>query len=564
MTRGQPRQGRPSRVSQAPAVARGQGSIRENARLAEAFKVPTTYGFGMSDDTKIADQNEISLYSVTMAPLQATEPSPAPPQPLEDVLRSQSAPNDAISEVALDALDAAPVEAAGEVIVINEFAWDVYEAAARLSERIKSAAGLALFRDAIMMSEFAPPPEDDEVFHEAFPAPGIRLQWATDDHAEPSASSRTSPARSPGFSHRGDCFRSETGTAPPTSRTAEEGRIDTTTLLPPRVASEETGNDTIATDLLVGPSEMEETWVLLDSLRVRVEMLPGGLLQERDTVFEELNFLLSGLQTWQPGLEHSMPSFLQLSEMVRLSERTRDLESVYLEWAQDADAAPHDEASKQRVCDWLGANGEKDIAIEYIRNAGARRCTGPEEDPGCGCGKWLRTELYKGAMQHCLQCKRPSKRAVAAAANRQLASEEIAGMYSGIGPAVSSTGDIRMPRRRVSFEDRFIGVVEVEARELAFALFLPENNSYYPALVLPSDVDFGREVGEPVMVTWLDGDNNHRLVPATEVILFREPFAEAVRESTVAHWDNRVSALLPGGDAQGEFFFGESDVDIAR
>merc|ERR1712072_1605051 len=98
--------------------------------------------------------------------------------------------------------------------------------------------------------------------------------------------------------------------------------------------------------------------------------------------------------------------------------------------------------------------------------------------------------------------------------------------------------------------------MEVEARELAFALYAAEMNTYYRCFVLPSDVDFGREGGTPVTVTWLDGDQRHRQVTPLEVILLTDPWAQDAVEANVAHWDNSIGRLMPGGDANAEFLKG--------
>jgi len=95
--------------------------------------------------------------------------------------------------------------------------------------------------------------------------------------------------------------------------------------------------------------------------------------------------------------------------------------------------------------------------------------------------------------------------------------------------------------------------MEVEARELALALYRGEMNTYYRALALPSDVEFGKEANLPVLVTWIDGDQQHRQVPPLEVIFLSEPWARDVCEFPAAHWDNSVGRLMPGGDAHAEF-----------
>jgi len=454
-----------------------------------------------------------------------------------------------------------------EMFLVDEFSWDVYEARARLDERIKAAAGLALFRDGIAFAELALPDEPVEEEGGVPPLLLIPPRAQAEERAYLAGSSITSPAKSPGREDpEAGTDALEPGIQVVSSR--ENVRTDMKALVPPRVNS--TGNlteeSTNGSTLLVGPSEMNETWVLLDGFRVRVEMLPGGLLPERDKVFEELNFLLSGLETWSPaGQDGSMPSFLQLSEMVRFSERVKQLEDIYMAWASDEEAPPQDDASKQRVRDWLGPSGEKDVALDILRSSGARRCKGPDPEGGVGCLKLLRFELYKCCIQRCPTCKQAMKQAVVATGNQKLTSTEGSvkaesavvdtGAFAGYEGAFI---DARK-KKQVAIQDRFIGVIEVEAREKAFALFLAEINSYYPALVLPSDLEFCRVHDEPVTVSWMDGDTNHREVPPTEVILLTEWQAEDVVNATVSHWDNRVGKLLPGGDAQGEFSFGAVD-----
>jgi len=441
-----------------------------------------------------------------------------------------------------------------EEFFMDEFSWDVYEAAAVLAERIKSAGGLALFRDAMLMSEFSELYDESTATREGASPGGVaRREWAAagtgSSPSQPAALSRSESAPQPGDSsqQKAPVFASASdtqrgGAAASESQRGEEVSPDTATLAPPRVSG---ADESDGQTLLVGASEMEETWVLIDGFRVRVEMLPGGLLPERDTIFEELNFLLSGLQNWEPGGEawHSMPSFLQLSEMVRFSERVREIEDHYLRWAEDANAAPFDDASKQRVCDWLGSDGEKDFALENLRAAGARRCKGGEAEPGSTCQKLLRYEMYKSNLQRCPLCKKPSKKAKAASANLRVGREPAQ-------PPAPVEG-----RRRPGYENT-LTLIEVEARELAFAVYCGEMNTYYRALVLPSDIEFGREMNTPVTVAWVDGDQRFRQVPPLEVILLTDPWAQAAAAANVAHWDNSRGCLMPGGDADAELLNG--------
>lgn len=435
-----------------------------------------------------------------------------------------------------------------EVFVIDEFSWDVYEAAAILAERIKAAAGVALLRDSLGMTQF----------HVAAPTvayTAASIPTAVDDaDTEHQVEGETQDAAQ----------IVEASEREGLAVSGQEVQVDSSALVPPRVSSSEDAGHGMA--LLVGPSEMEETWTLIDGFRVRLEMLPGGLLPERDQVFEELNFLLGGLQNWEPCGEawHDMPSFLQLSEMVRFSTRVQDIETHYLTWAEDKNAAPFDDASKQHVCDWLSAEGEKDQALEQLRNSGARRCKGAEAEADAKnpCRKLLRHELYKGNAQRCPLCKRPSKRAMALSANKKLAGSEVAPLLEGTEepPVAPEAG-----RRRVQVEARFITVAEVEARELAFAVYGGEMNTYYRALVLPSDVAFGREAKTPVTVSWIDFDQSHRNVPPFEVILLDDPWARDVREANAAHWDNSIGRLMPGGDADAKFLIGaEAGSNVQR
>jgi len=338
-----------------------------------------------------------------------------------------------------------------EVWIVDEFSMDVYEARARLDERIKAAAGLAILRDALGMESFRYPddvPMDVPPLTDPAETQGAgdagAAGWQYDGTSQPPVPTDEAAAREQEAelaatdgvgqevplssadlrpSHP-DLERKSSSESFGVTISGEEARPDTAALLPPRV-------DGLAKDvLMVGDHEMEETWVLIDGLRVRVEMLPGGLLPERDTIFEELNFLLSGLQNWEPGDEthQAMPQFLQLSEMVRFSERVLDLEKHYLGWAEDKDAPPVDLGSKAHVCEWLGEDGEKDTALESLRMAGARRCKGPDAEVGSSCRKLLRHELYKRNAQRCPICKRPSKKSMAEAANKKLAGAEVAAL----------------------------------------------------------------------------------------------------------------------------------------
>jgi hypothetical protein len=250
----------------------------------------------------------------------------------------------------------------------------------------------------------------------------------------------------------------------------------------------------------------------------------------------------------------AMPQFLQLSEMVRFSERVVEIENYYQQWAEDKDAAPVDIASKKHVVDWLGPDGEKDTALESLRQAGARRCKGPGD--GTSCRKLLRHELYKRAANRCPACKRPSKRAMAASANKDLAGSEVRTLIEGEPeptPAPAPDG-----RRHVAINGDFISIMQVEARELAFALYGGEMNTYYLALALPSDVEFGKENNTPVLVTWQDGDQSHRQVPAgpAKVIFLSDPWARDALGSNAAHWDNSHGRLMPGADRTGELIAG--------
>lgn len=454
-----------------------------------------------------------------------------------------------------------------EVWVIDEFSMDVYEAAARLAERVKAAAGLAILRDGLLMSSFGEFPDDVPIDMRA-----TNLEARKPEESATKALSSTAPAGAQGRQTASE-IAAEIGspTSPKrelerkssASGVGEEARPDTAaTLLPPRVAAgaaDDAGPAAPKDVLLVGDHEMEETWVYIDGLRIRIEMLPGGLLAERDTIFEELNFLLSGLQNWEPGDEttQGMPQFLQLSEMVRFSERVAEVENDYLKWAEDKDAPPVDLGSKQHVCDWLGADGEKDIALESLRMAGARRCRGPNDAAGSSCRKLLRHELYKRSAQRCPACKKPSKRSMAETANKKLAASETAALMEGTPEAPPP--DRPEGQRRLEFNNDANAIVEVEAREPALALYRGEMNSYFRALALPSDVDFAKEANTPVQVTWIDGDQQHRQVPPLEVIFLSDTWARDVVGSTAAHWDNKMGRLMPGADPHAELLNGGTD-----
>jgi len=463
-------------------------------------------------------------------------------------------------------------EQAAQAFFVDEFEWDVYDAAARLAERIKAAAGLALLRDSLGMSVIFPSEQadvngGDEIFPSSGTAAGSGRVTQPDATQSSEEEAKTNERKVPLFASSGDRLSNESafGTANAVRNTSSNSTTNATAeaatageaLVPPRVSDGTEGGT--GSVLLVGASEMEETWVLIDGFRVRVEMLPGGLLPERDTIFEELNFLLSGLQNWEPGSDagHSMPSFLQLSEMVSFSSRVQELEAHYQKWAEDKEQAPFDDASKQRVCDWLGEEGEKDHALESLRSAGARRCKGPEAEHGGTCRKLLRHELYKRNAQRCPLCKKPSKRAMAADANQKLARAEVAGLMSEgsaeeAAPKAEEKERSLRSLRRLVFEERFVGNMEVEARETAFALFVGEPNTYYRCLVLPSDVEYHKEMKTPATVTWLDVDNSNRGVNPFEIVFLGDDWAQEVQEATVAHWENSAAKLMPGGHANAQ------------
>lgn len=301
-----------------------------------------------------------------------------------------------------------------------------------------------------------------------------------------------------------------------------------------------------------------QMWVLLECLRVRTERIPVGLVQQRDEVLNTLQKAQADLLTREEeGIQpcSSVPSPCPPTNVSALAETVKEFEVTCMDWAQDPESAPKDSGAKQYVRDWFA---EKDMVVEEIQSIGARRCAGAEANSQTGCHRFLPYALYKTGVSRCPTCMRSLRAAVAALANRCLqderaecqdpqetghsceAKEEIESpLVAGVG--CSGTAVLE---KHVSFDDTAEWKIECE-QKLAFAIYAGMPNIYYLALVLPTDVVEAKATGGSLMVTWLDGDSDHRSVPADEVIFLDSPLAAEVRNEATAFWDVDVARLAP-------------------
>jgi len=296
----------------------------------------------------------------------------------------------------------------------------------------------------------------------------------------------------------------------------------------------------------------EESWLHLDCLRVRMEMLPGGLVIERDTNITRLQTLMAQMQQGEvePSELVSMSQAYAkhaeiLAEVVSLTEIVEGVEMAYWQWCSDAAAAPLDAFAKQQVNDWLMPEGEKQAVLDQMRQVGARRCPGPSISTegtvtnanGC-CGKYLQYGLYKANVRRCPACIKESKRLTAVSATQKVRQSLLAGML----PRSQLHGS---RRKGVLVSDDSPSLIPVESRDLAFAVYAGSPNTYYHAHVLASDLEFAKANGTAVSVHWADGDRRHRSVPVDQVIMMDHPWACDVQNASAAIWNAETQRLVP-------------------
>lgn len=289
---------------------------------------------------------------------------------------------------------------------------------------------------------------------------------------------------------------------------------------------------------------IEDAWVRLDELRVRMEMLPGGLVIERDTSISDVAAMMNELQS-ETACEQMLGWQAETtSKIMQITTIVDAVEAEYWRWCADADAFPIDIMAKQQVYDWLVTAGEREVALTQLRSLGARRCIGSASSPlasgGRACPKFLQYGLYKANVKRCPACAKESKRLVAISASQavrqSLADVSTAGQISG------ASGKTKC----LAFNDSLPATIPVESRELAFAVYAGCPNTYFRAFVLPSDLEIARETGSPVTVSWLDGDRKHRLVPTNTVVMMDHPSASDVRFANSAHWNEDAQRLVAG------------------
>lgn len=283
-----------------------------------------------------------------------------------------------------------------------------------------------------------------------------------------------------------------------------------------------------------------ETWVRLDSMRVRMEMLPGGLVIERDSNLTELGVLMGEMQSGECEASDQVPqsqAYLKhasiLTKITWLADLVEAVESEYWRWCQDEDAPPLDMVAKQQVYDWLVHTGEKAVVLAQLRELGARRCLGLGNalaGTGRTCPKFIQYGLYKSKVRRCPACIKESKRLIALHATE----------------AVRAEGEeVDVKNTSVAISEAPASSIPVEARDLAFAIYAACPDTYFRAYLLPSDLEIAKANGTPVMVSWLDGDRKHRSVPATDVVMMDHPSASDVRTANAAHWDEDSQCLVP-------------------
>jgi hypothetical protein len=296
---------------------------------------------------------------------------------------------------------------------------------------------------------------------------------------------------------------------------------------------------------------LEEIWLRLDSLRVRMDMLPGGLVIERDTNLSELIGLMAEMQSIAMEMPGAQAKHAQIfGKIQRISDLVESVEAEYWKWCKDTDAFPQDNVAKQQVYDWLVPTGEKVIILAQLQELGARHCPGPsmaqlpdlEPVDRPPCNKFLQYGLYKSKVQRCPTCGKESKKLVAERATRMVKNcpAEVA----------DTTFEIVADVKMVNFMDAPPTSIPVEAREVAFAKYAGCPNTYFRAFVLPSDLEMAKERGNPVMVSWLDGDRKHRSVPTSDVFLMDHPFASEVNSCNAAEWCPNAERLVARSTGQ--------------
>jgi hypothetical protein len=292
----------------------------------------------------------------------------------------------------------------------------------------------------------------------------------------------------------------------------------------------------------------EETWLRLDSLRVRMEMLPGGLVIERDTNITKLQSLMALMQSCDfESSEQVHYRHAEIrSQIVWLTDLVEQVEMSYWQWCVDAAALPVDMPAKQQVHDWLMPEGEKEAVLDQMYEVGARRCPGPssisEETASNGdrtCKKFLQYGLYKSKVRRCPACIKKSKQMTALSATQNVRQSLLAAMR----PRASSCG---ARRRSVLISEVVPAFIPVESRQMAFALYAGSSpNTYYPAYVLPSDLELAKANDVHVTVHWADGDRRHRSVQTEDVVLMDQPEASEVRFCEAAQWSDELQRLIP-------------------
>jgi hypothetical protein len=289
----------------------------------------------------------------------------------------------------------------------------------------------------------------------------------------------------------------------------------------------------------------EEIWLRLDSLRVMMDMLPGGLVIERDTNLSELIGLMAEMQSIamdKPGVQAKHAQIF--GKIQRISDLVESVEAEYWKWCKDTDAFPQDNVAKQQVYDWLVPTGEKVIILSQLQDLGARHCPGPsmaqlpDQQPAerPPCNKFLQYGLYKSKVQRCPACGKESKKLVAECATRMVKNSPV--------EVADTTFEIVADVKMVNFIDAPPTSIAVEAREVSFAKYAGCPNTYFRAFVLPSDLEIAKERGNPVMVSWLDGDRKHRSVPTSDVFLTDHPFASEVNSCNAAEWCTDAERLV--------------------
>jgi hypothetical protein len=297
-------------------------------------------------------------------------------------------------------------------------------------------------------------------------------------------------------------------------------------------------------------AQPEETWLRLDALRVRMEMLPGGLVNERDSSITELAGLMAQMQ--QGAVEASeqvtMASAYSkhaeiIAQILRLADVVDAVETKYWQWCVDMDAAPLDALAKQQVHDWLVTDGEKQAVLTQLREIGPRRCLGTSSlqqgsnvGKGSTCRKYLQYGLYKANVKRCPACIKEVKRLVALSATKEVRENLVQALSS---QALGST------QSSVEIPECAPECFGVEAREIAFALYAGCQGAYLRAYVLPSDLEFAKSNGTSVTVSWIDGDRRNRAVPTSHVFLLDNPLAADVRFANSARWSKDAQRLVP-------------------